>query len=77
MEVGSLAGASDFFSFASVLADALRKPKPPRVDRPSPNIRLRGLAASALLRENLSSERVDPNVQVARTYASAVVIMRR
>ncbi len=68
---------SDFFAFASQLADALRKPKPPQIDRPSPNIRLRGLAASAMLRENLGSERVEPNLQVARTYASAVVIMRR
>jgi curved DNA-binding protein CbpA len=71
------AQASDFYAFASILADALRKPKPPRIDRASPNIRLRALAASALLRENLASERVDPSVQVARTYASAVVIMRR
>ena len=68
---------SDFYAFASVLADALRKPKPPRVDRPSPGIRLRGLAASALLRENLAAERAEPEVQVARIYASAVVIMRR
>jgi curved DNA-binding protein CbpA len=71
------AQASDFYAFASVLADALRKPKPPKIERPSPNIRLRELAASAMLREELLSERVDPNVQVARIYASAVVIMRR
>jgi len=68
---------NDFYAFASTLADALRKPKPPKIDRPAPNIRLRGLAASALLRENIASERVDPNLQVARMYASAVVIMRR
>jgi hypothetical protein len=68
---------NDFYAFASTLADALRKPKPPKIERPAPNIRLRGLAASALLRENIASERVDPNLQVARMYASAVVIMRR
>jgi DnaJ-domain-containing protein 1 len=70
------AKANDYTTFASVLADALRRPKPPRVERPTPNIRLRGIAASAL-REELGGERVDPNAQVARTYASAVVIMRR
>ncbi len=71
------AQASDFFTLASVLADALRRPKPPVIERPSPNIRLRALAASALLREDLGADRVDASVQVARAYASAVVIMRR
>jgi hypothetical protein len=69
--------ASDFLAFASALADALRTSKPQPIRRPSPRILLRSLDASVLLRENVVSERVDPNVQVARTYASAVVIMRR
>jgi hypothetical protein len=71
------AQGGDYMAFASALADALRKPKPPRIERPSPNIRLRGIAASALREEGLLTERVDEALQVARTYASAVVIMRR
>ena len=78
-EIGIMRDArdSDFYAFASALADALRSAKPPRIERPSPRIRLRGINAVALNREVQLEERLDPNLQVARTYASAVVIMRR
>lgn len=78
-EIGIMRDAreSDFYAFVSALADALRSAKPPRIDRPSPKIRLRGINAVALNREVQLEERLDPNLQVARTYASAVVIMRR
>jgi curved DNA-binding protein CbpA len=78
-EIGIMRDAreSDFYAFVSALADALRSAKPPRVERPSPKIRLRGINAVALNREVQLEERLDPNLQVARTYASAVVIMRR
>ncbi|HVY46009.1 MAG TPA: hypothetical protein VHB21_09025, partial [Minicystis sp.] len=70
----------DFYAFVSAMADALRHPKPPKVERPSPRIRMRGLSASALGRE-IAVERADavedPSVAIARTYASAIVIMRR
>jgi curved DNA-binding protein CbpA len=78
-EIGIMRDAreNDFYALASALADALRSAKPPRIDRPSPKIRLRGINAVALNREVQLEERLDPNLQVARTYASAVVIMRR
>lgn len=78
-EIGIMRDAreTDFYALASALADALRSAKPPRIDRPSPKIRLRGINAVALNREVQLEERLDPNLQVARTYASAVVIMRR
>ena len=78
-EIGIMRDArdSDFYALASALADALRSAKPPRIERPSPRIRLRGINAVALNREIQLEERLDPNLQVARTYASAVVIMRR
>src|SRR6185436_4146932 len=78
-EIGIMRDArdSDFYALASALADALRSAKPTRIERPSPRIRLRGINAIALNREIQLEERLDPNLQVARTYASAVVIMRR
>jgi curved DNA-binding protein CbpA len=69
--------AQDLYDLAGVLAEALRSPKPKRVERPSPRIRLRGINAAALGREGLVDQRLDPAAQVARTYASAIVIMRR
>lgn len=69
--------AQDFYDLAGVLAEALRSPKPKRIERPSPRIRLRGINAAALGREGLVDQRLDPAAQVARTYASAIVIMRR
>jgi len=78
-EIGIMRDAreNDFYSLVSALADALRSAKPSRIDRPSPKIRLRGINAVALNREVQLEERLDPALQVARTYASAVVIMRR
>jgi curved DNA-binding protein CbpA len=72
--------AQDFYAFVSAMAEALRNPRPPRVERPSPRIRLRGLSASALGREvavERADSREDPRAVIARTYASAIVIMRR
>ncbi len=72
--------SQDFYAFVSAMADALRNPRPPRVERPSPRIRLRGLSASALGREvavERADSREDPRAVIARTYASAIVIMRR
>lgn len=68
---------SDFFDLATALAEALRSAKPKRLDRPSPRIRLRGLNATVLGREGTVEQRLAPAAQVARTYATAVVIMRR
>jgi DnaJ-domain-containing protein 1 len=78
-EIGIMRDAreSDFYAFASALADSLRSAKPSKIERPSPKIRLRGISAVALNREHQIEQRLDPNLQVARTYASAVVIMRR
>ncbi|MEO7329896.1 MAG: DnaJ domain-containing protein, partial [Minicystis sp.] len=67
----------DFYAFASALADQLRSAKPGKIERPSPKIRLRGISTVALNREHQIEQRLDPSLQVARTYASAVVIMRR
>jgi curved DNA-binding protein CbpA len=78
-EIGVMrdARAQDFYDLAAALADALRSSKPKRVDRPSPRIRLRSFNAAALGREGMIEQRLEPAAQVARTYASAIVIMRR
>jgi hypothetical protein len=68
---------ADFYDLASALADSLRSAKSKRIERPSPRIRLRGFNAAALGREGAIEQRLAPAAQVASTYASAVVIMRR
>jgi hypothetical protein len=69
--------AQDFYDLAAALADALRSAKSKRIERPSPRIRFRGFSATALGREGMIEQRLTPAAQVASTYASAVVIMRR
>ena len=68
--------AADLYSFCSAIADVQRASSPQKLERPSPRIRLRAVSESALKR-GMAVERLQPTAAIVRTYASAVVIMRR
>jgi HD-GYP domain-containing protein (c-di-GMP phosphodiesterase class II) len=68
--------APELHKFAEAISVALRSEKGRGYQAPSPKIRLRAVADAARLR-GLEIEALSPEQKVVRTYASAVVIMRR
>jgi HD-GYP domain-containing protein (c-di-GMP phosphodiesterase class II) len=68
--------AQELYQFGEALSVALRSEKGRGYKPPSPRIRLRAVADAARLR-GLEIEAMSPDQRVVRTYASAVVIMRR
>ncbi|WP_437757274.1 DnaJ domain-containing protein [Sorangium sp. So ce1389] len=69
--------ASDLYALASALAEALRSSKPALVDRPAPRVRLRAVDEAVLRREVAIDREVDEAAAIVRTYATAIVIIRR
>src|SRR5262249_49249317 len=70
------AGRLDIQTFANVIAEATRGARPQNLERPTPRIRLRA-ASDATLARGMTVERLTPEQAIVRTYASAIVIMRR
>ena len=66
----------DLFAFVSAIGEAQRAGRAQNLERPSPRIRMRAVAESALKR-GATVEHLDENQAVVRAYASAIVIMRR
>jgi HD-GYP domain-containing protein (c-di-GMP phosphodiesterase class II) len=66
----------ELHQFGEAISVALRSEKGRGYKAPSPRIRLRAVADAARLR-GLEIEALSPDQRVVRTYASAVVIMRR
>jgi HD-GYP domain-containing protein (c-di-GMP phosphodiesterase class II) len=66
----------ELYQFGEAISTALRSEKGRGYTPPSPRIRLRAVADAARLR-GLEIEALSPDQRVVRTYASAVVIMRR
>jgi HD-GYP domain-containing protein (c-di-GMP phosphodiesterase class II) len=66
----------ELYQFGEAISIALRSEKGKGYRAPSPRIRLRAVADAARLR-GLEIEALSPDQRVVRTYASAVVIMRR
>ncbi|WP_437962913.1 DnaJ domain-containing protein (plasmid) [Sorangium sp. So ce119] len=69
--------ASDLYALASALAEALRSSKPALVDRPAPRVRLRAVDEAVLRREVSIDREGDEAAAIVRTYATAIVIIRR
>ncbi|WP_437928932.1 DnaJ domain-containing protein [Sorangium sp. So ce291] len=69
--------ASDLYALASALAEALRSSKPALVDRPAPRVRLRAVDEAVLRREVAIDREADEAAAIVRTYATAIVIIRR
>ncbi|WP_437735143.1 DnaJ domain-containing protein [Sorangium sp. So ce1335] len=69
--------ASDLYALASALAEALRSSKPALVDRPAPRVRLRAVDEAVLRREAAIDREGDEAAAIVRTYATAIVILRR
>jgi tetratricopeptide (TPR) repeat protein len=68
-------GAQDLYQFVTAIGDAQRGQRG-QLERPSPRVRLRAVSPAALKR-GLTVEQLDPTAAIVRTYASAIVIMRR
>ena len=66
----------DLFTFASVVADAIRSGKA-LPDRPAPHLRLRAVGDAVLRREAAIDRIDDETAAMVRAYATAIVIMRR
>ncbi|WP_441288811.1 DnaJ domain-containing protein [Sorangium sp. KYC3313] len=69
--------ASDLYALASALAEALRSSRPALADRPAPRIRLRAVDEAVLRREVAIDREGDETSAIVRTYATAIVIIRR
>ncbi|WP_437578443.1 DnaJ domain-containing protein [Sorangium sp. So ce887] len=69
--------ASDLYALASALAEALRSGKPALADRPAPRVRLRAVDEAVLRREVAADREGDETSAIVRTYATAIVILRR
>ncbi|WP_437279893.1 DnaJ domain-containing protein [Sorangium sp. So ce375] len=69
--------SSDLYALASALAEALRSSKPALVDRPAPRVRLRAVDEAVLRREVAIDREGDETSAIVRTYATAIVIIRR
>ncbi|WP_437677995.1 DnaJ domain-containing protein [Sorangium sp. So ce131] len=69
--------ASDLYALASALAEALRSSKPALADRPAPRVRLRAVDEGVLRREVAVDREGDETSAIVRTYATAIVILRR
>ncbi|WP_437600824.1 DnaJ domain-containing protein [Sorangium sp. So ce590] len=69
--------ASDLYALASALAEALRSSKPALADRPAPRVRLRAVDEAVLRREVAADREGDETSAIVRTYATAIVILRR
>ncbi|WP_437815389.1 DnaJ domain-containing protein [Sorangium sp. So ce1078] len=69
--------ASDLYALASALAEALRSGKPALADRPAPRVRLRAVDEAVLRREVAVDREGDETSAIVRTYATAIVILRR
>jgi hypothetical protein len=69
-------GAEDLRSFVVAVTRTLREPMTKFSDFDVPRVRLREVSAAAQLR-GLEVEQLDEEQRVVRTYASAVVVMRR
>ncbi|XXX78539.1 DnaJ domain-containing protein [Sorangium sp. So ce134] len=69
--------ASDLYALASALAEALRSAKPALADRPAPRVRLRAVDEEVLRREVAVDREGDETTAIVRTYATAIVILRR
>ncbi|AUX29224.1 MULTISPECIES: DnaJ domain-containing protein [Sorangium] len=69
--------ASDLYALASALAEALRSAKPALADRPAPRVRLRAVDEEVLRREVAVDREGDETSAIVRTYATAIVILRR
>jgi curved DNA-binding protein CbpA len=68
--------AQDLFSMVSAFAEAQRGGRGQVLERPSAKIRMRAVGEAAL-RRGAVVEKLDDHQAVIRTYASAIVIMRR
>ena len=68
--------APDLFAFTTAVAEVMRSSTPQKLDRPSPRVRLRAVSEAALRRDAVV-QRQSADAAIVRTYASAVVIMRR
>ncbi|MGK3996861.1 DnaJ domain-containing protein [Sorangium sp. So ce1024] len=69
--------ASDLYALASALAEALRSARPALVDRPAPRVRLRAVDEAVLRREVAIDREGDEAAAIVRTYATAIVLLRR
>ncbi|WP_437591033.1 DnaJ domain-containing protein [Sorangium sp. So ce1000] len=69
--------ASDLYALAAALAEALRSGRPALADRPAPRIRLRAVDEAVLRREVAIDREGDETSAIVRTYATAIVIIRR
>ncbi|AUX39781.1 hypothetical protein SOCE26_011760 [Sorangium cellulosum] len=69
--------ASDLYALASAVAEALRSNKPALADRPAPRVRLRAVDEGVLHREVAVDREGDETSAIVRTYATAIVIIRR
>ncbi len=65
----------DLRAFAEAFSSSLRGGKQRSFRSPSPRIKLRAVNAAA--RRGLEVEKLDDELRIVRTYASAVVVMRR
>jgi hypothetical protein len=76
MAIARDVSTQDFFAFVSAVGNAQRSGQGQQLEKPSARIRLRAVAESALKRGAVV-ERLDEKQAIVRTYASAIVIMRR
>ncbi|AKT37757.1 DnaJ domain-containing protein [Chondromyces crocatus] len=68
--------ASDLTTFATAAAESLRTGHP-LSERPAPHVRLRAVGDAVLRRETAVDHVDDETEAIVRTYATAVVVMRR